>query len=70
LLANPKQPRDFERRDVEEKTRAVGWQLKYLAASSVDDFNAVFAELTKERIGSLIIANETVSSVKFVDLLL
>jgi putative ABC transport system substrate-binding protein len=59
LLTNPKQPRDFERRDVDEKTRAVGWQLKYLAASSVDDFDAVFAELTKERVGSLIIANET-----------
>jgi putative ABC transport system substrate-binding protein len=59
LLTNPKQPRDFERRDVEEKTRAVGWQLKYLTASSVDEFDAVFAELTRERIGSLIIGNET-----------
>ena len=59
LLTNPKQPRDFERRDVEEKTRAVGWQLRYLAASSVDEFDAAFAELERQRIGALIIANET-----------
>jgi ABC-type uncharacterized transport system substrate-binding protein len=25
LLTNPKQPRDFERKDVEEKARASGW---------------------------------------------
>ena len=59
LLTNPKQPREFERRDVEEKTRAVGWQLKYLAASSVGEFDTVFATLVNERIGALIIANET-----------
>jgi putative ABC transport system substrate-binding protein len=59
LLTNPKQPREFERRDVEEKTRAVGWQLKYLAASSVGEFDNVFATLVNERIGALIIANET-----------
>src|SRR5262245_30891291 len=59
LLTNPKQPREFERKDVEEKTRAVGWQLKYLAASSVGEFDTVFATLVSERIGALIIANET-----------
>jgi ABC-type uncharacterized transport system substrate-binding protein len=59
LLTNPKQPREFERRDVEEKTRAVGWQLKYLAASSVGEFDTAFATLVNERIGALIIANET-----------
>jgi putative ABC transport system substrate-binding protein len=59
LLTNPKQPREFERRDVEEKTRAVGWQLRYLAASSIGEFDAVFATLLNEGIGALIIGNES-----------
>jgi putative ABC transport system substrate-binding protein len=59
LLTNPKQPREFERKDVEEKTRAFGWQLRQLTASSVGEFDAAFATLVNERIGALIIANET-----------
>ena len=59
LLTNPKQPREFERRDVENKVRTVGWQLRYLTASSIDDFDEVFKALVRDRIGGLIIANET-----------
>jgi len=59
LLTNPKQPRAFERRDVEEQTRAVGWQLRYLEASRLSEFDAVFATLVNERINGLIIANES-----------
>jgi putative ABC transport system substrate-binding protein len=59
LLTNPKQAREFERQDVEEQTRALGWQLRYLAAGSVGEFDAVFARLVNERIGALVIANES-----------
>ena len=59
LLTNPKQPREFERREVEAKVRAIGWQLRYLTASSVSEFEAVFARVASDRIGALIIANET-----------
>jgi putative ABC transport system substrate-binding protein len=41
LLTNPKQPREFERRDIEEKVRTFGWQLHHLTASSVGEFDAV-----------------------------
>jgi putative tryptophan/tyrosine transport system substrate-binding protein len=59
LLTNPNQPREFERRDVEEKVRTIGWQLRYVQASSIDEFEDVFATLARERIGGLIVANET-----------
>jgi putative ABC transport system substrate-binding protein len=59
LLTNPKQPREFERRDVESKVQAVGWELRYVTASSVDEFDEVFAKLVRDRIDGLIIANET-----------
>jgi ABC-type uncharacterized transport system substrate-binding protein len=59
LLTNPKQPREFERRDVEEKTRTFGWQFKQFTASSVGEFDAVCATLVSERIDALIIGNET-----------
>jgi putative ABC transport system substrate-binding protein len=59
LLTNPKHPRDFERRDVEATARAVGWQVHYLSASSVAEFDSVFSGLAGEHIGALIIANET-----------
>jgi putative tryptophan/tyrosine transport system substrate-binding protein len=59
LLTNPRQPREFERRDVENKVRTVGWQLRYLTASSIDDFDEVFQTLVHERIDGLIIGNET-----------
>jgi putative ABC transport system substrate-binding protein len=59
LLTNPKQPREFERQEVEEQTRVLGWQLRYLAASSVADFDTVFARLVNEQIGALIIANDS-----------
>jgi putative ABC transport system substrate-binding protein len=59
LLTNPKQPREFERREVEEKVRTIGWRLQYLTASSVGELDAVFATAASERIGALIIANET-----------
>jgi putative tryptophan/tyrosine transport system substrate-binding protein len=59
LLTNPKQPREFERRDVENKVRTVGWQLRYLTASSIDDFAEVFKTLVRDRVDGLIIANET-----------
>jgi putative ABC transport system substrate-binding protein len=58
LLINPKQPREFEPRDVEEKTHAFGWQLRRVAASSVSEFDAVFNTLVSERIGGLIITND------------
>jgi putative ABC transport system substrate-binding protein len=59
LLTNPKQPREFERRDVEEKIRAIGWQLRYVQASNIDEFEDIFATLARERIGGLIVGNET-----------
>jgi putative ABC transport system substrate-binding protein len=59
LLTNPKQPREFERRDVESKVRAVGWELRYVTASSVEEFDQVFAKLAQDRTDGLIIANET-----------
>jgi putative ABC transport system substrate-binding protein len=59
LLTNPKQPREFERRDIESKVRAVGWELRYVTASSVGEFDPVFAKLAEDRIDGLIIANET-----------
>jgi putative tryptophan/tyrosine transport system substrate-binding protein len=59
LLTNPKQPREFERRDVENKLRTVGWQLRYLSASSTEEFEQVFNSLVSDRIDGLIIANET-----------
>jgi putative tryptophan/tyrosine transport system substrate-binding protein len=59
LLTNPKQPREFERRDVENKVRTVGWQLRYLTASSIDDFDHAFKMLISDRVEGLIIANET-----------
>jgi putative ABC transport system substrate-binding protein len=58
-LTNPKQPREFERRDVENKVRTVGWQLRYLTASSIDDFDHAFKMLINDRVEGLIIANET-----------
>jgi putative ABC transport system substrate-binding protein len=58
LLTNPKQPREFERREVEEQTRALGWQLRYLAASSIGEFDTVFERLANEQIGALVIGNE------------
>jgi putative ABC transport system substrate-binding protein len=59
LLTNPSQPREFERRDVAEKVRALGLQLRYLGASSVTDFDRVFSTMISDRIDGLIIANET-----------
>jgi putative ABC transport system substrate-binding protein len=59
LLTNPKQPREFERRDVEGKVRAVGWELRYATASTVEEFDQVFTKLARDRINGLIIANET-----------
>jgi putative ABC transport system substrate-binding protein len=59
LLTNPRQPREFERRDVESKVRAVGWELHYVTASSVDEFDQVFVKLVRDSIDGLIIANET-----------
>jgi putative tryptophan/tyrosine transport system substrate-binding protein len=59
LLTNPKQPREFERRDVENKVRTVGWQLRYLTASSPEEFDDVFKTVVRDRIDGLIIANET-----------
>jgi putative ABC transport system substrate-binding protein len=59
LLTNPKQPREFERRDVENKVRTVGWQLHYLTASSTDEFDEVFKVVVREGIDGLIIGNET-----------
>jgi putative tryptophan/tyrosine transport system substrate-binding protein len=59
LLTNPNQPREFEQRDVEEKVLAFGWQVKHLTASSVDEFDSVFATLSRERISALMIAGDT-----------
>jgi putative ABC transport system substrate-binding protein len=59
LLTNPKQPREFERRDVENKVRTVGWQLRYLTASSTEEFEDVFKTVVSDRIDGIIIANET-----------
>jgi putative ABC transport system substrate-binding protein len=59
LLTNPSQPREFERRDVENKVQTVGWQLRYLTASSTDDFDVAFKALVRDRIDGLIIGNET-----------
>jgi putative tryptophan/tyrosine transport system substrate-binding protein len=59
LLTNPSQPREFERRDVENKVQTVGWQLRYLTASSTVDFDEVFKTLVRDRIDGLIIGNET-----------
>jgi hypothetical protein len=38
LLTNPSQPREFEYRDVQNKVQTVGWQLRYLTASSVEAY--------------------------------
>jgi putative tryptophan/tyrosine transport system substrate-binding protein len=59
LLTNPKQPREFERRDVEGKVHAVGWELRYATASTVEEFDQVFTLLARDRVNGLIIANET-----------
>ena len=59
LLTNPKQPRVFERRDVEEKVGTIGWQLRFVQASGIDEFEDAFATLARERVGGLIVGNET-----------
>jgi putative ABC transport system substrate-binding protein len=59
LSAVPAAPEEFEQRDVEEKVLAFGWQVKHLTASSVDEFDSVFATLSRERISALMIAGDT-----------
>jgi putative ABC transport system substrate-binding protein len=39
--------------------RTIGWQLRYVQASSIDEFEDVFATLARERVGGLIVGNET-----------
>jgi putative ABC transport system substrate-binding protein len=58
LLINPKQPREFEAKDVEEKAHAFGWQFRRLAASHESEFDAVFKTLVSEGTGGLIITND------------
>jgi putative ABC transport system substrate-binding protein len=44
---------------MEDKARAFGWQLRVLGASSAEEFASVFATLVSERIGPLVIGDET-----------
>ena len=59
LLVNPQHPRESERQDIEDKARAFGWQLRVIDASSAEEFDSVFATLVSERIGALVIGDET-----------
>jgi putative tryptophan/tyrosine transport system substrate-binding protein len=59
LLVNPKHPRESERQEIEDKARTFGWQLRVLGASSTEEFASVFATLVTERIGALVIGDET-----------
>jgi putative ABC transport system substrate-binding protein len=59
LLSNPEQASKFERKNIEEKVEAIGLRVRYLAASSVAEFETAFTTLVSEQIDGLIIANET-----------
>jgi putative ABC transport system substrate-binding protein len=59
FLTNPNQPREFDRKDIEDKASTFGWRLRILGAKSADEFDAVFATIVSEKIGALIVAGDT-----------
>jgi putative tryptophan/tyrosine transport system substrate-binding protein len=59
VLVNPKMPREFDFRNVEDVARGFGLRLLIVHASDIAEFDAVFATLAMERIGALIIIADT-----------
>jgi putative ABC transport system substrate-binding protein len=59
VLVNPKTPREFEQKNVENVARGFGLRLLNVRASEAAEFDAVFATLSKERVGALIIIADT-----------
>jgi putative tryptophan/tyrosine transport system substrate-binding protein len=59
VLLNPKMPREFDFRNVEDVARSFGLRLRVLRASDAAEFDAVFALLAGERAGALIIIADT-----------
>jgi putative ABC transport system substrate-binding protein len=60
FLLNPKNPNtEIRLRDVQEAARAIGQQVRILYASSEQQFDAVFVTLVQERIGALVVADDT-----------
>jgi putative tryptophan/tyrosine transport system substrate-binding protein len=59
VLVNPKMPREFDFRNVEDVARGFGLRLMIVHASDAAEFDAVFATLAGERVGALIIIADT-----------
>jgi putative ABC transport system substrate-binding protein len=60
FLLNPNNPNtEIRLRDVQEAGRAIGQQVRILYASSEQHFDTVFATLVQERIGALVVADDT-----------
>jgi putative tryptophan/tyrosine transport system substrate-binding protein len=55
VLVNPKMPREFDFRNVEDVARGFGLRLMIVNASDAAEFDAVFASLARGRVGALII---------------
>jgi putative tryptophan/tyrosine transport system substrate-binding protein len=59
VLVNPKMPREFDFRNVEDVARGFGLRLLIVRASDAAEFDAVFVTLARERVGALIIIADT-----------
>lgn len=59
VLVNPKMPREFDFRNVEDVARSFGLRLMIVNASDAAEFDAVFASLARGRVGALIIIADT-----------
>jgi putative tryptophan/tyrosine transport system substrate-binding protein len=59
VLVNPKMPREFDFRNVEDVARGFGLSLRVEHASDVAEFDGVFAKLAREHVGGLIIIADT-----------
>ncbi len=59
VLVNPKMPREFDFRNVEDVARSFGLRLLIVHASDAGEFGAVFAALARERVGALIVIADT-----------
>jgi hypothetical protein len=66
LLVNPNNPSaEILSKQAEEATRAIGVQLVVLRAGSEAELDEVFASLTGQRIGGLIVSTDPFISIRF-----
>ncbi|HLM21022.1 MAG TPA: ABC transporter substrate-binding protein [Propionibacteriaceae bacterium] len=59
LMVNPQSPEVADQRDTaQQTTRALGWQLHVIAASSVSEIDAAFAAAKRQRANALMISSD------------